>query len=111
MLIKGIRILHRCVDMAALSNARKLIDNFSNSYCTLNGGNTCLTYTFHCVSHHIADDVERHGSLVGHSMFSIEGTFGHFIRSLNGTRGFSNQILTSNLQIKNYQLNINIFQI
>ena len=96
-------MLHRCIDTNALANARKLIDYFAHSYPSLYGGDTCLTFTFHCVAHHLADDVARHGSLVGHSMFSIEGTFGHFARSLNGTRGFSKQFLTSKniINIKN----------
>ena len=88
-------MLHRVENEQDICNARQLIDCFANSFCRLYDGSNRLTFTFHCIAHHLVDDVVRHGSLVGHSMFSIEGAFGVLIRSLNGTRGLTKQIIES----------------
>lgn len=54
------------------------------------------TYTFHCISKHLVDDVKLHGSLISHSMFSAESSLGYFRRCLNGTRGLNNQYIKRN---------------
>ena len=95
----AIRLLHRVEEENDINLARKLIDCFSDSFCHLYDGNSRLTYTFHSVAHHLVDDVIKHGSLVGHSMFSIEGTFGLLIRSLNGTRGLTKQMIESTIYL------------
>ena len=59
------------------------------------GGNECLTYTFHTVVKHLVDDVLMHGSLISHSMFSVEGAFGTLKKTLHGTIGFSTQFIDS----------------
>lgn len=60
-------------------------------------GKDNLTFTFHCVSKHLIQDVKQHGSLLGHSMFSVESSLGYFKASLNGTRGFDSQYLKSKI--------------
>lgn len=60
-------------------------------------GTGVLTYTFHCLTKHLVSDCAEHGSLVGHFMFSLEGTLGHYRKHLNGTRGLSKQYIKSNL--------------
>ena len=97
--LQAIRILHRFEDEEQLVKARRLVACFSESFCRLYDGNKNLTFTFHCVTQHLVDNASKHGSLVGHSMFSTEGAFGFLIRSLNGTRGFSKQIISSKYHV------------
>ncbi len=56
------------------------------------------TLTFHLLTEHFVEDTIRHGSSIGHSAYSLEGTLGFITRSLNGTRGFSNQFIQSNFK-------------
>ena len=49
------------------------------------------------------DDVIRHGSLLSHSMFSLESALGFLSKSVHGTGGFSKQYAKSN---KKYSLKI-----
>ncbi len=41
--------------------------------------------------------VKKHGSLIGHSMFSLEGTLGIYNKTLNGTVNLSEQYIKSKL--------------
>jgi hypothetical protein len=92
-------MLHYIQDISNIEKAEKLLKEFSISYIKLYGeGN--LTYTFHCLTKHLIDDVTKHGSLAMHSMFSFEGELGHSKESLNGTRGLANQYIKSKLAIK-----------
>ena len=54
------------------------------------------TLTFHLLTDHLVDDTLRHGSSLGHSSYSLEGTLGLITHYLNGTRGFSSQFIKSN---------------
>ena len=94
-IVFAIRILHFVTDKTQIKTAQKLLNCFAESYYQLYGGDTCLTFTFHCVVKHLVDDVIKHGSLCGHSMFSLENSLGFFKKTLNGTRGFSNQFIKS----------------
>ena len=79
-----------------IEQARILLSCFSSSYITLYGEKH-LSFTFHCLSKHLVDDVLHHGSLSSHSMFSLESTLGFLSRAVHGTRGFSNQYSKSKL--------------
>ena len=65
---------------------------FESTYKDLYGEFNC-TLTFHLVTKHMCDNVKRHGSLVGHHLYSLEGTQGIILSALNGTRGFSSQMI------------------
>jgi hypothetical protein len=72
--------------------AEKLLEIFERSFVSLYGEFHC-TLTFHLVTKHHVDDVRKHGSSVGHSAYSLEGTQGLLVQALNGTTGFSNQMI------------------
>ena len=55
-------------------------------------------FTFHCVSKHLINDVKLHGSLIGHSMFGLEGCLGYLRKTLKGTRGLDSQYIKSKLK-------------
>ncbi len=93
--LKAIRILHTLEKKSDLSTAEKLIKCFSDSYPKLYGISN-LTYTFHCVSKHLVDDVRKHGSLCCHSMFSAESCLGFVNSAMHGTRGFAHQYIKCN---------------
>ena len=77
--------------------AEKLLKIFESSYVRLFGAFNC-TLTFHLLTKHLIEDVKRHGSLVGHHAYSLEGTQGLLVNSLNGTVGFSNQMIKCKLK-------------
>lgn len=77
-----------------IHKAGKLLKVFSKWYIKYYGQNN-LTYTLHCLTKHLVDDVKLHGSLIGHSMFSVESCLGFYRNSLNGTRGLDSQFLKS----------------
>ena len=72
--------------------AEKLLKIFESSYVKLFGAFNC-TLAFHLITKHLIEDVKKHGSLVGHHAYSLEGTQGLLVKSLNGTLGFSNQMI------------------
>lgn len=86
--------MHKCPSETELSKAEKLLSIFSKWYIKYYGDEN-LTYTFHCISKHLIEDVKRHGSLCGHSMFSVESCLGYYRKSLNGTRGLDSQFMKS----------------
>jgi hypothetical protein len=65
---------------------------FESSYVRLFGAFNC-TLTFHLLTKHLIADVKKHGTLVGHHAYPLEGTQGLLVNSLNGTVGFSNQMI------------------
>lgn len=86
-----------------MKKAEKLLAIFSHSFIKFYGSRN-LTFTFHCLSKHLVQDVEKHGSLIGHSMFSLEGYLGYYRKSLNGTRGLDSQFIKSNIYYKTKDL-------
>jgi hypothetical protein len=72
--------------------AEKLLRIFEISYVKLYGAFNC-TLTYHLLTKHLISDVRKHGSLVGHSAYSLEGTQGLLLKALSGTRSFSNQMI------------------
>ena len=48
-------------------------------------GHDKQTFTFHCLTKHLIEDTKKHGSLKGHSLFSLESCLGTFNKTLNGT--------------------------
>jgi hypothetical protein len=79
---------------------------FESSYVRLFGAFNC-TLTFHLLTKHLIADVKKHGSLVGHHAYSLEGTQGLLVNSLNGTVGFSNQMIRCKFRV--FLLNQKIF--
>ena len=74
--------------------AKKLLDIFSKSFIALYGA-FHATLTFHHITTHLVDDVISHGSSIGHSLYSLEGSLGYVTKSLSGTRGYSSQFIKS----------------
>lgn len=74
--------------------AEKLLDWFSWSFNILYG-EMYNTLTIHQLTNHLVNDVKLHGSLIGHSLYSMEGVMGYCKNRLNGTRGFENQFVNS----------------
>ena len=87
--------MHKAKNDSDIKLANRLISSFSETYITIYGSR-CQTFTFHLLSKHLIEDVEYHGSLIGHSMFHLEGALGHFSETIQGTRGYSNQYIQSN---------------
>ena len=56
------------------------------------------SFTFHLITKHLVDDVKKHGSLIGHSMFSLEGSLGFFNSTLHGNVNLSEQYIKSNFK-------------
>ena len=54
--------------------------NFKNYQCTI-----------HLITKHLIDDFILHGSLISHSMFSLESLLGFLSKLVNGPRGLSKQ--------------------
>ncbi|CAF1044042.1 unnamed protein product, partial [Brachionus calyciflorus] len=96
-LIFAVKMLHQLRDRVDLRKAEDLIKVFSKWFITYYGEDN-LTFTFHCISKHLVDDVKLHGSLISHSMFSAESSLGYFRRSLNGTRGLSAQYIRHSIE-------------
>ena len=74
-------------------------------------GSFNCTLTFHLLTKHLIEDVRKHGSLVGHSAYSLEGTQGLLVQSLNGTVGFSHQMIRCLLKNINFMcliINMNL---
>ena len=44
---------------------------------------------------HLIDDVNKHGSLLGNSLSSLESTAGYYKNTLNGTVNLSEQYIQS----------------
>ena len=59
------------------------------------------SFTFHLTTKHLLDDVKKHGSLIGHSMFSLEGSLGFFNSTLHGNDNLSEQYIKSDFYKKN----------
>jgi hypothetical protein len=59
-------------------------------------GKEIETFTFHLTTKHLVEDVMHHGSLIGHSMFSLEGSLGFFNKTLHGNINLSEQYVKSN---------------
>lgn len=86
--------MHHYKSSQCIAKAKCLLLYFSSNFFKL-FGDDLQTFTFHCLIKHLVIDAERHGSLAGHSMFSLEGSLGYFNRALNGTRGLPNQFIKS----------------
>ena len=52
---------------------------------------TYLYITFYLITKHLIDDFILHGSLISHSMFSLESLLGFLSKLVNGPRGLSKQ--------------------
>ncbi len=78
----------------SIEHAQQLIEYFSSTYHKL-FGKAVKTYTYHCVSKHLVDDCVKHGSLMNHTMFSLESVLGHFESSLNENKGLHSQFVKS----------------
>ena len=77
-----------------MKDAEYLIYLFRSSFTTLYGqGNQ--SYTLHCITRQLVKDAKKHGSLVGHSLFSLEGCLGLFNKTLNGTVNLSHAYIKS----------------
>ena len=74
--------------------AKILISKWSDSYVRLYGDYYC-TFNFHIVSQHLIQDVKRHGSLIGHNMFSFESLLGFLLPAIHGSQGLAEQYITS----------------
>jgi hypothetical protein len=70
-LIKAIRILYK-LQNNKIQVAKILLAVFEKSFTKLYGRHN-QSYTYHCVTKHLINDVKLHGSLVGHSLFALEG--------------------------------------
>jgi hypothetical protein len=57
------------------------------------------SFTFHLTVKHLVENVRYHGSLISHSMFSLEGSLGFFNSTLNGNVNLSEQYVNSNILI------------
>ena len=77
-----------------MKDAEYLIDLFRSSFTTLYGQEN-QSYTFHCITRHLVKDAKKHGSLVSHSLFSLEGCIGLFNITLNGTVNLSHAYIKS----------------
>jgi hypothetical protein len=60
-------------------------------------GREIESFTFHLTVKHLVNNVKLHGSLIGHSMFSLEGSLGFFNSTLNGNVNLSEQYVKSNI--------------
>ena len=58
-------MLHQLRELDDLQNSKNLIDIFSKHFISYYGQEN-LTFTFHCVTKHLVDDVKLHGSLMSH---------------------------------------------
>jgi hypothetical protein len=88
--------LHNIENLENIEKARALL-NFFSSKSSSEFGRDILTFTFHHLVKHLIDDCIDHGSMRGHSMFSVESIFGTLGKKLNGTRGFSNQFIRGSI--------------
>jgi hypothetical protein len=86
---KAIKLLHNATPLN-IEHARGLLHCWSRTYIELYGEKH-LSFTFHLISKHLVDDVINHGSLISHSMFSLESVLGYLGKAIHGTRGFSKQ--------------------
>lgn len=87
-------LLHKVERREHIETAAKLLSIFVSDYVTLYGKES-QSFTFHLISKHMIEDVKKHGSLIGHSMFSIESTMGFLKAKLHGTRGLTEKYLKS----------------
>ena len=78
--------------LKALLSEKKSSNTFQRLY-----GSEALAFNFHNLIFHLCDDVERHGSSSYHTMFSFESVQGYFLKKIKGNRGFSSQMLKSNI--------------
>lgn len=107
--IKMVRMLHYITDSTenVIRSSKDVLDYFVKDYIKLYGVDH-QSFTLHCISKHLIDDVKAHGSLIGHSMFHVESSFGYYKSRINGTRGFAGQYIKSIVIITEYN---NLFQI
>ena len=81
-----------------IEHARGLLHCLFRAYIDLYGEKN-LSFTFHMATKHLVDDVVHHGSLISHSIFSLESTLEFLSRAIYGTRGFSNQYVKGNYSL------------
>ena len=72
--------------------ARILLNKWADSYIRVHT-EWHQTYNFHIVSQHLIQDVLNHGSLIGHSAFSLEGILGLILHDIHGTTGLKEQYI------------------
>lgn len=94
--ISAIRSLYYIKNTAAIEFCEYLLNEFQTTSLDL-FGEGFQSITFHFVNKHLIEDVKKHGSLIGHSMFSLEGTLGIYNKTLNGTVNLSEQYIKSKL--------------
>jgi hypothetical protein len=70
-LVKAIRILYKLKNNE-IQIAKELLAVFEKKFSLLYGEHN-QSYTYHCVTKHLINDVKQHGSLAGHSLFALEG--------------------------------------
>ena len=72
-------------------------------------GKEIETFTFYLTAKHLVEDVMHHGSLIGHSMFSLEfsGSLGFFNKTLHGNINLSEQYVKSNYDKKIFLIVMN----
>jgi hypothetical protein len=88
------RLLYIVKDTGIFDYCESLLKLFSKSSLRV-FGEEFQTFTFHLLTKHLIDDVKKHGSLLGHSLFSLESTAGYYKNTLNGTVNLSEQYIQS----------------
>ena len=92
---KAIKLLYKATAQT-IELAKVLLENFSDGYVRLYSDFNC-TFNFHIITKHLVEDVQLHGSIIGHTMFSFESLFGYLLPSIHGTTGIGKQYLRSKL--------------
>ena len=97
-------------DTGIFDYCETLLKFFTESSILIFGEDQAQTFTFHLLTKHLINDVKKHGSLLGHSLFSLESTAGYFKNTLNGTVNLSEQYIQSKKSLKflliNFKLNL-----
>ena len=97
-------------DTGIFDYCETLLKFFTESSILIFGEDQVQTFTFHLLTKHLINDVKKHGSLLGHSLFSLESTAGYFKNTLNGTVNLSEQYIQSKKSVRflliNFKLNL-----
>jgi hypothetical protein len=94
------RELYIVKDTGIFDYCEALLKFFLKSSLKIFGDDKIQTFTFHLLTKHLIDDVKKHGSLIGHSLFSLESAAGYFKNTLNGTVNLSEQYIQSKESLK-----------